>query len=63
MIEPVHVGIEVALEVLGADRMIHAVNAPLGVAPKSFDVVGMGAASDVLLGRVLDCSVLWPLDS
>ena len=27
MVEPVHVGVEVALQVFGADRVIHAVNA------------------------------------
>ena len=52
MIEPVDVGIEVSLQVLEADSMIHAVNAPLGIAPKTFDIVGVSPASDVLLGTV-----------
>ena len=52
MIEAVDVGVQVALEILGADDVVNAVDTPLGVAPEPFDVVGMGAARHVLLGTV-----------
>ena len=52
MVEPVHVGVEVALQVFGADRVVNSVDAPLGVAPETFNIVGMGASCNVLLGAV-----------
>ena len=52
MVEPEDVGVKVALEVLGADNVVNAVDAPLGVAPEPFDIVSMGAARHVLLGAV-----------
>ena len=52
MVEAVHVGVEVALQVFGADRVVNAVDAPLGVAPETFNIVGMGASCNVLLGAV-----------
>lgn len=50
MIEPEHVRIQVALQVLGADYMVYAVNPSLGVAPEAFDVVRVGIPCNVLLG-------------
>ena len=54
MIEAVDVGSEVALKVLGADRMVHAVDASLDVAPHTLDVVGVDPPSDIHLGVMLD---------
>ena len=54
MIESVHVGIQVSLEVLGADSVVHPVDAPLDIAPHPLDIVGVDPSHDVLLGRVLD---------
>ena len=54
MVEPEDVGVQVALQVLGADHMVNAVNPALGVAPKTLNVIGMDIAGDVLLGGVND---------
>ena len=56
--EPVHVGVQVALQVFGADRVVNAVDAPLGIAPEAFDIVGMGASCNVLLGAAGDLAVV-----
>ena len=50
VIEPEHVRVQVALQVLGADNVVHPIDPALGVRPKPFDVVRMGAAGDVLFG-------------
>ena len=52
MIEPVHVGIQAALQGLGADRMVNPVDSPLRVAPEPLDVVRVRPSRDVLLGAV-----------
>ena len=52
MVEAEDIGIKVALQVFGADRVVNAVDAPLGVAPETFNIVGMGASCNVLLGAV-----------
>ena len=43
MVEAVHVGVEVALQVFGADRVVNAVDAPLGVAPRNLQYCGNSA--------------------
>ena len=53
MVEPVHVGVEVALQVFGADRVVNAVDSPLRVTPEAFDIVGMGASPATY------CLALW----
>ena len=52
MIEPVDIGIKVALQVFGADGVVDAIDSPLRVTPEAFDIVGMGASCNVLLGAV-----------
>ena len=43
MVEAVDVGVQVTLQVPRADNVVNAVDAPPGVAPEPFDIVGMGA--------------------
>ena len=52
MVEAEHVGIQIALQVLGTDNVVNAVDSSLGIAPETFDIVGMGASCNVLLGAV-----------
>ena len=52
MVEAEDIGIKIALQILGADDVVNAVDAPLGVAPETFNIVGVGASCNVLLGAV-----------
>ena len=42
MFKAEHMGIEVGLEILGADNVVNPVNPPLDVAPYPFNIVGVG---------------------
>ena len=53
MIEPVDVGVEVALEMLGTDCVVDPVDSPLDVAPHALNVVGVRPSRYVIL------SALW----
>ena len=52
MVEAEDIGIKVALQILGADDVVNAVDSPFRVAPEAFDIVGMGASCNVLFGAV-----------
>ena len=54
MVIPEHVGVQIPLKVLRGDDVVNAVDAAFGVAPKAFDVVGVGAAGDVFFGPMTD---------
>jgi hypothetical protein len=52
MVEAEDIGIKVALQILWADGVVDTIDSPLRVTPEAFDIVGMGASCNVLLGAV-----------
>ena len=54
MIKAEDVGVQVGLEVLGADGMVNTVNTPLDVAPETLKTVDVGVAINILLGSMSD---------
>ena len=58
MIPPEGVGVEIALEVFGADPMVNSADTPLYQAPKTLDGVGMHISHHVDFGPTMNVPML-----
>jgi hypothetical protein len=58
MVPAIGIRVEVVLQILVANDMMNAIDAPLDEAPKALDGVGVGIAADVDFGAVVDWTML-----
>ena len=58
MVVPERVGVEIALQVLGADRMVDTTDTAFHQGPEAFDGIGVNVALDVDTGLVADTTML-----